>query len=217
MTGLIFKIESSRMEQLLSLDFYIERDSSITIYKDDLVKVFLGDKVEHYAVVDANKLGRGNIICRAQFADYEVMYADGVRPVVACGFTGYTIPCMGEGKTISCGEYEVAFTKVSDIPQGEAMIYYGISDLDNPDLRDFVGVKEISEIEFTFNAGDSIVVAIPKDRGMVAKKNDGFGGRIDFSEEIKGANGKDTTLLGLPYKVYGEFMAVEGRLKVYIV
>lgn len=80
---------------------------------------------------------------------------------------------MGGGNTISCGEYEISFRKVNNIPKSDAVIYYGIGDLENPDLKELTGVKDIEEIDFTFNTGDSIVVAIPKDRGMVAKKDNG--------------------------------------------
>ena len=79
----------------------------------------------------------------------------------------------GGGNTISCGEYEISFRKVNNIPKSDAVIYYGIGDLENPDLKELTGVKDIEEIDFTFNTGDSIVVAIPKDRGMVAKKDNG--------------------------------------------
>jgi hypothetical protein len=96
------------------------------------------------------------------------------------------------------------------------VIYYGIGDLENPDIKKLNGIKEISEIDFSFNAGESVVVAIPKDRGLAAKKDNGFGGRIEFSEKIKGANGREMTLNGLAYKIYGEFMVVKGNFKVYI-
>lgn len=214
MTDLILKIDG--IKDALSVEFYIEREKTIKFLKEDLIKVCKDKGIEYYAPVNANELGRGHLMAAVEFEDREPMYPGGGRRVVVSGFTGYTIPCMGEGNTIACGDYEVSFERMSNIPKSDAVIYYGIGDLENPDIRELNGIKEINEIDFSFDAGDSIVVAIPKDRGTVAKKGNGFGGRIEFSEKINGANGKEMTLNGMAYKIYGEFMVVKGNLKVYI-
>ena len=214
MTDLILKIDG--VKEALSVEFYIEREKTIKFLKEDLIKVYKDEGIEYYAPVNANELGRGHLMAAVEFEDKEPMYPGGGRRVVVSGYTGYTIPCMGEGNTISCGGYEVSFKREQNIPKSDVVIYYGIGDLENPDIRELNGVKEINEIDFSFNAGDSIVVAVPKDRGTVAKKDNGFGGRIEFSEKIKGANGKEMTLNGMAYKIYGEFMVVKGNLKVYI-
>jgi hypothetical protein len=214
MTDLILRIGG--IEDALSVEFYTRREKVIKFLKEDLIKVYRNNDIEYYAPVNANELGRGHLMAAVEFEDREPMYPAGGRRVTVSGFTGYTIPCLGEGNTIACGDYEVSFERMSNIPKSDAVIYYGIGDLENPDIRELNGIKEINEIDFSFNAGDSIVVAIPKDRGMVAKKDNGFGGRIEFSEKIKGANGKEITLNGMAYKIYGEFMVVKGNLKVYI-
>lgn len=215
MTGLFIKIEG--IENALSVEFYIERDNSIKIYKENLTKVFRGDKIEYYAYVDADKLGRGHLMCRAEFLDRENAYTS--RPVVVTGFTGYTIPCMGEGKSISCGGYEITFTRVSDIPKSDAVIYYGVTtdDFDRIDMRELTGVKEIEEFELAFNAGEKIVVLIPYDRDENAYKDNGFGDGMPFSENVMGKNGEVATMDdGMEYKVFGEFMTIDGTIKIYI-
>ena len=217
MTGLILKIEG--VKDALSIEFYIERDKSIKIYKEDLIKVFRGNDVEYYAPVDTNRLGRGHLMARVEFADKEIMYPEGIRPVVVSGFTGYTIPCMGEGNTISCGGYTVSFEKVSDIPKSDAVIHYGVTtdDFDRIDLRALSQAKEIKEIEVSFNAGEKVVILIPQDREEKAYKDNGFGGRIPFSTTIMGINGDIKNMDdGRRYKVFGEFMTVDGKLKIYI-
>lgn len=217
MTGLILKIEG--VKDALSIEFYIERDKSIKIYKEDLIKVFRGNNVEYYAPVDTNRLGRGHLMARVEFADKEIMYPEGIRPVVVSGFTGYTIPCMGEGNTISCGGYEISFEKVSDIPKSDAVIHYGVTidDFDRIDLRALSQAKEIKEIEVSFNAGEKVVILIPQDREEKAYKDNGFGGKIPFSTTIMGINGDIKNMDdGRRYKVFGEFMTVDGKLKIYI-
>lgn len=215
MTDLILKIDG--IKDALSVEFYVEREKTIKFLKEDLIKVYKnGGVVEYYAPVNANELGRGHLMAAVEFEDREIMYPNGKRRVVVSGFTGCSIPCMGTGNTISCGGYNVTFESKSDISESDAVIFYGIGDLDNPVVKELNGAEKINEIDFVFNAGDSIVVAIPKDKGLVAKKDNGFGGRIEFSEKIKGANGRDIMLGGVAYKIYGEFMFVKGNIKVYI-
>ena len=173
MTDLILKIDG--VKDALSVELYTQREKTIKFLKEDLIKVYKDGGIEYYAPVNANELGRGHLMAAVEFEDREPMYPGGKRRVVVSGFTGYTIPCMGEGNTISCGGYEVSFKRELNIPKSDAVIYYGIGDLENPDIRELDGIKEINEIDFSFDAGDSIVVAIPKDRGTVAKKDNGFG------------------------------------------
>jgi hypothetical protein len=217
MTGLILKIEG--IKDALSIEFYIERDKSIKIRKEDLIKVFRGNDVEYYAPVDTNRLGRGHLMARVEFADKEIMYPEGIRPVVVSGFTGYTIPCMGEGNSISCGGYTVSFEKVSDIPKNDAMIYYGVTDdsFDRLDLRQLSATKNPIYAELNVVPGNRVVVLVPYDWEYTAAKDNGFGGKVPFSTTIQGYNGEvfrhDD---GMKYKTYGELMAVEGKIKIYI-
>lgn len=226
MTGLILKIESNKIAELLSIQIYIERENAITIYKDDLVKVYKNDSVEYYAVVDANRLGRGHLIARAEFADKEIMYPEGIRPVVVSGFTGYTIPCMGKGNTISYGGYEISFEKVNDIPKNEGTkIYVGsvkkwvtgyeyiteemIKNLAQREVKSFQDVLPVE-------AGDRFVIAIPKDWNLEAYKDNGFGGSVPFSTTVMGANGMELKINDISYKIYGEFITVGGNINIYI-
>lgn len=113
MTGLILKIEG--IEDAFSVELYIERDKSIKIEKGDLLKAFEDGKAVYYALVDMKKIGRGHLMARVDFSKEMEAWPGGVRPIVVGGFTGYTIPCLGEGGSFSCGDYEVSFKKVEDV------------------------------------------------------------------------------------------------------
>lgn len=224
MTGLILKIEG--VKDALSIEFYIERDKSIKIYKEDLIKVFRGNDVEYYAPVDTNRLGRGHLMARVEFADKEIMYPEGIRPVVVSGFTGYTIPCMGEGNTISCGGYTVSFEKVNDIPKNEGTkIYVGsvkkwVTGYEYITEEMIKGLTlynvEPMEIVETVEAGDRLTIAIPNDWNLVAMKDDGFGGKVPFSTSVMGVNNIKLNIDGIRYKIYGEFITTGGDIKIHI-
>ena len=64
--------------------------------------------------------------------------------------------------------------------------------------------------------GQLIVIAIPVIFDLVANKDDGFGGRIEFDESIIGANGLDVEFNGDDYRLYGEFVIVGGYRTIFI-
>lgn len=225
MTGLLIKIESEKIAELLFIELYIERENAITIQKNDLIKVYKDGRLEYYAPVDANRLGRGNLIARAVFEDKERMYPGEVRPVVVSGFTGYSVPCMGEGKEISCGGYAISFEIVNDIPEDDAYIFIGsikekalgyeyiteemIKKLDKRTVEKQQLTERVEE-------GDRFVVAIPRVCNMRACKDNGFGGKVPFSTTIMGANGLQMKIDDKDYEIYGEFMTVGGNFNIYI-
>lgn len=214
MTGLILKIEGA--SNALSLEFFIEREKTIKFLKEDLIKVYKDEGVEYYAFIDSNILGRGHLMASVEFVDREAEFD---RRVTVSGFTGYTIPCMGKGNTISCGEYKVSFKKVNDIPKNDAMIYYGVTtdDFDRLDLRALNATKVLDEAVLSFNPGERVVVLIPYDWDQIAWKDNGFGGRVPFSTTIQGYDGEIIQYDdGMKYKTYGELMAIQGRIKIYI-
>lgn len=221
MTGYILRVKG--IENLdCSLDFYIEREQSIHFDKKDLICI-AGDSVEYYALIDADKLGRGHLMCRIEFKDSEVVWD---RPVVISGFTGYSIPCMGEGRTISCGKYEISFEKVDDIPKGKYWIYLGVVTdvIDSYEKLTAEQIKSLSkssvdtsQVDFDVKEGSRLVVAVPSVFRLNVYKDNGIGGKIPFSESIMGANGDVMINIdGVIYEIYGEFFAVRGMLKIYI-
>ena len=62
-----------------------------------------------------------------------------------------------------------------------------------------------------------MVVAIPKDLGLIAMKDDGFGGQMAFDEDVFGANGIEVDFEGVPYLIYGELALVSGERFIYVV
>lgn len=82
------------------------------------------------------------------------------------------------------------------------------------------------KVEGKINVGDGIIpeecyiiVAIPKDKGIVVKKDDGFGGKVNFGvgDGIHSANGIDVEYEGVQYSLYGELTLVSGERFIYMV
>lgn len=224
MTDLILKVEG--IEDALSVEFYIEREKSIKIDKEDFIKVFRNDTVEYYLPVDANYLGRGNLIAAVEFMDKEAVYPGKERKVTVRGYTGYTIPCIGNGNTIACGGYRISFKKEKDIPKNEGTkIYTGTTervvgyDCITEKMIKNLTSHEVERKDFPLLAtrGERFVVAIPFDQDLKAYKDNGFGGRAPFSENPVGANGDmEIKVDGVRYKIYGEFFTTTGNTKIYI-
>lgn len=64
---------------------------------------------------------------------------------------------------------------------------------------------------------DYMIIAIPKDSARVGKKDNGFGGHVEFSTETAGANGNvELEIDGVMYKLYGEICLAQGRFKLQI-
>lgn len=200
-----------------TLDFYVERDRALTFKKSGLTKRLRNNTIEYYVVLDADSLGRGNIICRVVFKD------EHGKDVVVSGFTGYSIPCCGEGRTISCGDYSVSFEGVEFIPNGDAFMYVGVTravigNITADDIKGLWSVRPmVLKTDADFNAGDSIVVAIPEGVSLKAMKDNGFMEPVGFDYNVMGFNGdKVVDVDGIPYMIYGEFMVVDGALRIYI-
>lgn len=119
MIGLILRIKGIEKVDC-SFDFYVERDRALHFEKGDLLFAY-DNGPEYYACIDTDIVGRGALKCRA-------VILDGVREVVVSGYTGFTIPCMGEGTTISCRGYSIEFSEAENLPQGG-----DVPDVDWPD------------------------------------------------------------------------------------
>ena len=82
------------------------------------------------------------------------------------------------------------------------------------------------KVEGKINVGDGIIpeecyiiVAVPRDKGIVVKKDDGFGGKVDFGvgDGVHSANGVDVEYEGVQYSLYGELTLVSGERFIYMV
>ena len=225
MTDLILKIDG--IKDALSVEFYVEREKTIKFLKEDLIKVYKnGGVVEYYAPVNANELGRGHLMAAVEFVDRELAYPGKERRVTVSGYTGYSIPCMGGGNTIACGDYIISFKKEKDIPKNEGTkIYTGTTErvvgyeyITEKMIKNLTS-HEVKRMDFSLLAtrGERFVVAIPFDRELTAYKDNGFGGRVPFSENPMGANGDiEIKVDGVRYKIYGEFFTTTGNTKIYI-
>lgn len=64
--------------------------------------------------------------------------------------------------------------------------------------------------------GSYIVVAVPTMYDFNVAKDNGFGGKVAFDDDIVGANGIDVEFNGVDYRIYGELVLVSGERFVYI-
>jgi hypothetical protein len=62
-----------------------------------------------------------------------------------------------------------------------------------------------------------IVIAIKKELGLVAKKDDGIGGLVDFDESVVGANGLEVEFENEKYLLFGEYTIIDGERFVYVI
>lgn len=223
MTGLIL--------QIIGLDdvdyvihFYIERDRMVSFKKSELVKVYPKDGVEYYALIDG--LERGHLMCRVEIFEHQTHLNEKKRLVEITGYTGYDIGhCGGDGRTLSCEGHEVGFKAVKDIPDGYKPIYIGVV----KDIMDYSEITsnmvkglEVCSVytrhkELAVSEGDRVVVAVPyDDRMLVAYKDYGIGGMMSWGTSVMGANGVMLMIDNIPYRIFGEFMSVDGKLNIYI-
>lgn len=86
--------------------------------------------------------------------------------------------------------------------------------------------KSSDKVEGKINVGDGIIpeecyiiVAVPRDKGIVVKKDDGFGGKVNFGvgDGVHSANGIDVEYEGVQYSLYGELTLVSGERFIYMV
>ena len=65
--------------------------------------------------------------------------------------------------------------------------------------------------------GDYCIVLVPKESGLTVTKDDGIGGKSEFSTEVAGANGDvELTVNNVIYKVYGEILLAQGQMFIYV-
>ena len=116
-----------------------------------------------------------------------------------------------------------------------ANVYYGYFPYTvNPDLRNYADIKleyilhEDAVMETAEGvldktsigdvpSGGFIVVAIKKELGLTAKKDDGIGGLVEFDETDIGANGVEVVFNDVEYLLFGEFAVIDGERFIYII
>ena len=67
------------------------------------------------------------------------------------------------------------------------------------------------------NTYDHLIVVVPASKGYTVTKDNGFGGKVPFDEDLFGSsNGIPMNINGVNYLLYGEAMTVSGQLFFYI-
>ena len=69
-------------------------------------------------------------------------------------------------------------------------------------------------LESSTETGDYIVVVVPPE--YTVKKDNGFGDKVSFNEDIAGSNGINITIDGNLYKVFGEILLAPAEIFIYI-
>lgn len=64
--------------------------------------------------------------------------------------------------------------------------------------------------------GTYIIIAVPTIYDFNVTKDNGFGGKVAFDDDIVGANGIDVKFNGLAYRLYGELALASGERFIYI-
>lgn len=235
-SGYIIEVNFNSTEDF-TVEFYVERERSVRFSRNELVRVTTEEGERFYAMIDSKKVGRGNLMCRAEVFDREAHW--GMRPVVLKGFTGYSVGnCLcGVGGGFGCDGYSFAFKGVRDIPKDiNSKIYYGV-------IKDWVveykyiteemvkeAVKEghlqkvaVKPMDAAIETekGDRLLVLVPYEEHMVAKKKamgaESVAQLIPFSTTVMGANGELSLYVDrIRYRVYGEFMNVDCRMSIKI-
>ena len=77
--------------------------------------------------------------------------------------------------------------------------------------------EKIGKVTTGFAPGAAlIVVAVPAEFKMTITKDNGFGGKTMFDEEILGSNGTVVIFDGVQYKLYGELLLTDSEIFVHI-
>lgn len=165
----------------------------------------------------------GKLMCDVEFTDNEVEWK---RPVVVGGDTGISYGCGEMGGSVSCGGVTVGYKKVKDIPKNFGTnIYIGTTErvvgyeyITEEMIKNLTSYEvEPMEMSLLAQQGERFVIAIPYDWELKAYKDNGFGGRVPFSETVMGANGNiEVEIDGVRHKIYGEFFTTTGNTKIYI-
>lgn len=64
--------------------------------------------------------------------------------------------------------------------------------------------------------GDYSIVLVPKNLDLTVTKDDGFGSKVPFNEEVQGANGIDILVNNEPYLLYGEILTTPSEIFIYV-
>ena len=121
-------------------------------------------------------------------------------------------------------------------PDNQDPIYYGYMSSSEADVLNYADItismvqkaammKSTKEVlSGKVNLGDGVIpegqfllVAVPSSLGKVVKKDDGLGGKVEFSEEVCGANGVIVDFDGVEYQLFGELTLTDFECFIYMV
>ena len=139
-----------------------------------------------------------------------------------------------ESKTIIEAINELLRLISNNHPHQEHFIYYGyipqsvygtVTDFKNITIEMIKhkesSINEVKEVVGKTSLGVVpeacfMIVAIPKESNLIAKKDNGFGGLVPFDESILGVNGIEVKYDNVDYLVFGELALVSGERFIYV-
>ena len=98
----------------------------------------------------------------------------------------------------------------------EAMILKGAADGKLTKSTPHVLGKTSLGLASTTANGDYQIIVVPAAKKYTVTKDNGFGGKVPFDEDISGANGIDITINTVSCKLYGEMLSAQGETFIYI-
>ena len=121
-------------------------------------------------------------------------------------------------------------TDICNDPEPEYKIWIGTGNILEPSLSGLTGypVSGLKKTGIDYTEGDSVIILIPVISLLSAKKDNGFGEKVNFDETYGdlidgftgntkiGYNGDVMTIEGMDYKVYGQVFLNKGTCYVYI-
>ena len=121
-------------------------------------------------------------------------------------------------------------TDICNDPEPEYKIWIGTGNILEPSLSGLTGypISGLKRTGIDYTEGNSVIILIPVISLLSAKKDNGFGEKVNFDETYGdliegftgntriGYNGEVMTIGGMDYKVYGQVFLNNGTCYIYI-
>lgn len=165
--------------------------------------------------------------CEQEFTISEIKYRidqDGnMTPV-------FTLDELKQTPNLRFKADQLWITETCGCPDPQYMIWIGTGNILNPSLKKLTSypVAPLKKTGIEYTDGNSVVILIPKNSLLKARKDNGFGEKVEFDETYGdliegfsgdtriGYNGEIKTIGGLEYKVYGQVFLNTGTCYIYI-
>ncbi len=213
--GQLFYVESENKVHIVVSTKQIIREDTIVTVVDEIKEVEAGISEAPY---DEDNPNRKYVRQNGQWIEIEA----GIPEAPYDPYNPDKIYVRQKGRWVELKLDQESGGGVEVVPPEETTesMYYGyldnlsdLSDLSDPSDLTEANCRAITKLSLgSGEAGQMLVVAIPRSSTLVAKKFDGISSAVAFDETYGGANGE---VVG-DYKLYGEFLLVTGERFIYV-